>query len=331
LDFKIYISQKTHNADGNNFRLMLYGNSATPALTLGSTVKAGTANQDYAAASWHSVRLHVRWTATGQDTYQYTYDVYWDGQLLAEQAAAPAALTKLTALRFYAPYYEPYTAYMALDDISLQTEKKRPDILGFGFGGNLCEDGFIDYRTNIAEVYLTDSVESVSADQVQLSRNGIPVTLTGVGLDMSGQRLLLRTAESFLPNTTYEVVLGEDIAVMQGTPLGRTRTGSFITTTEAVNITDVTITEAANGIQITAKAKNTQTEEQTACLLGGLWRGKQFLGVRAVTCRLAAGEEKPLSLEIADLEAGDRVELSGWDSLAGVKLFTRGVTVYAKP
>lgn len=330
LDCKIYIAQKTHNGDGNNFRLMLYGNSSAAALTLGSTLKAGSVNQAFTEGVWHSVRLVLRWTATGAETNQYSYDVYWDGELLAAQTAAPSALTQLTALRFYAPYNNAYPSYMALDDISLWAERSRPDILGFGCDGAMCEDDVIDYRTDIVEVYLSGAVASASAETVQLYQNGSAVTLSGVGLADSGRRILLRVQDGLMPNTTYEAVLSEATEVMPDTPLGKMRTGRFITSTEAVNLANSAMRETENGMVITADAENTQTGAQSVCLVGSLWRGNQFLGVRTASVQLAGQETKTLTLEFENVSAGDRVEISAWDSPTGCKLYSRGITVYKR-
>lgn len=327
-DFKVYISEKTHNADGNNFRLMLYGNKSVPALTLGGTLKTGSVNQAYTAGEWHTVSLAVRWTESGAGGYEYYYDLTWDGELLAENIAADAALTSLTALRFYAPYNPEYQEFMAIDDLVLRVEKPRPDIMGFGADGEMKADGVIDYRSEIVEVYLTDAIHSVTADQVQLCHNGLPVALSGVGWDSGAGCILLRVQEPLSPNASYEVTLADSIEAMPGVALGRVRSGGFTTATEAVNITDVSVTEKAESIQITAQAANTQQSEQTVCLLATLWRGKDFLGTRVARGILGGGEKQTLSLEIADLQSGDMIEISGWDSLTGVKLFTRGITYH---
>ena len=217
---------------------------------------------------------------------------------------------------------------MAIDDLVLRLEKPRPDIMGFGADGEMKADGVIDYRSEIVEVYLTDAIHSVTADQVQLCHNGLPVALSGVGWDNVAGCILLRVQEPLSPNASYEVTLADSVEVMPGVALGRVRSGGFTTATEAVNITDVSVTEKAESIQITAQAANTQQSEQTVCLLATLWRGKDFLGTRVARGILGGGEKQALSLEIADLQSGDMIEISGWDSLTGVKLFTRGITYH---
>ena len=82
----------------------------------------------------------------------------------------------------------------------------------------------------------------------------------------------------------------------------------------------------AGGMVITADAENTQAGAQSVCLIGSLWRDNQFLGVRAASVHLDGKEKQSLAFE--NVSAGDRVEISAWDSPIGCKLDSRGITVY---
>lgn len=84
----------------------------------------------------------------------------------------------------------------------------------------------------------------------------------------------------------------------------------------------------AGGMVITVDAENTQAGAQSVCLIGSLWRGDQFFGVRAASVHPDGKEKKTLSLAFENVSAGDRVEISAWDSPTGCKLDSRGITVY---
>lgn len=49
----------------------------------------------------------------------------------------------------------------------------------------------------------------------------------------------------------------------------------------------------AGGMVITADAENTQAGAQSVCLIGSLWRGNQFLGVRAASVHLDGKKKRP--------------------------------------
>ena len=315
VEFDVYIDTKpmvvnSKYAESYEHRFILFtSGGSTTAISWEQSMEIGSLKVSYEEKTWYRIRVEARQLSNKT----FVYDVYRNGELLAENMAAASGLTKLSSVRFYAPRFDSTPTWMAVDNLKITTRKDKPKIKSFGYD-DAAEATEIHYDAETLAVNLTDTIADIHAGEICLYCNGRSVDIKDVAYDGAAQRILIRTNERFKPNTTYEVVLDPEIMIMEGIKLGIERRGTFRTTSDSIKIGQALFTPTENGVTFSAMAANVTDEPQIVYLVASVWSGERFEFSRMAKCTIDVGESKPIKLELSEISENCKAEVCGWNN-----------------
>lgn len=191
-------------------------------------MEIGPVRQDYETESWHTLRVEI-------DLEADVFRVWMDGAAVAESCSL-AGFGHVDSIRFYGHTNEKQPSFMAVDDLRITTMAKPPEISEIGYDSQRGQT-VIPAGAKVIEVYLTQSMYRVTAQQIHLLHEGAEVRLEKAGYDRDSAMAALCPAVPLLPNARYEVVIDGRAELLEGSPLGTDITGSFRTDAETVCVT----------------------------------------------------------------------------------------------
>jgi len=350
LDFDYYINSKPdtttakptagNTADLTNsaFRLGFYGVDAK-AVYWHTKMKDNYGKEyDYEEKTWYKASFYLSWVPAG-DVFQYSFDVYigkYDengvcGEM--EQLGSTKNVKnsgKATQLRFYAPKFVNGEKWVAFDNVSLTETKDVPDVIGFGTRDEMVGFTGIDCSQEIIGVYLNESINSVSKEQVSLKQNGVEVPLEKVGYNSDNNVILIVPEEKLSENTSYVFEMSSSIEVWQGVQMGRQRKAEFTTTTSGVSVTDINVEFSGDDAIVTASASNIAEDAKKAYFIVSVWEGNKFIKQKVEIIQLQPQNTDTVTVTAEDIASGQTVSVYVWDNVFGAEMLTNKIITKTK-
>ena len=319
-EFSVYLSGRS------DYRLAVYraaagsaGSKESNLIRWREQMEIGPVRQDYETESWHTLRVEI-------DLEADVFRVWMDGAAVAESCSL-AGFGHVDSIRFYGHTNEKQPSFMAVDDLRITTMAKPPEISEIGYDSQRGQT-VIPAGAKVIEVYLTQSMYRVTAQQIHLLHEGAEVRLEKAGYDRDSAMAALCPAVPLLPNARYEVVIDGRAELLEGSPLGTDITGSFRTDAETVCVTSAEFGTEPGGVTVTARLLYTEKEDRSLDLFASVWRGERFVRLTAAQETVPAGGAKEAVLEAGMLEPDERLEFYAWKDLMTPGLYADRIYIY---